>query len=72
MQLSGSLARCEHGSIEDQIAQCTAVDSEYWFIYTMDNFEELNAEYMAKLEAAGVKDIIAEVTRQYNDYLASK
>lgn len=59
-------------SIEDQIAQCTAVDSEYWSIYTMDNFEELNAEYMAKLEAAGVKDIIAEVTRQYNDYLASK
>lgn len=57
-------------SVEDQVAQCAAVDAEYKALYTWDNFDEGYAEYMAKLEAAGVQDIIDCMNEQYQAHLA--
>jgi len=59
-------------SVQDQIAQCTAVNKEYGGIYTQDNFEEVYQEFRAKLEAAGVKDILKCLKDQYDAFLAQQ
>lgn len=60
-------------SIKDQLAQCKAVDEEYGkSLYAADDFDARYEEYVQKLEAAGVQEVIDCVTEQYNNYLASK
>jgi len=60
-------------SVENQVAQCQAVDAEYKdVLVSAKDFDTTYNEYMKKLEAAGVKDIIDCLSKQYNDFLASK
>lgn len=59
--------------VEDERAACKAVRSEYndslkRGIYG-DEWEAKYEEYVAKLEAAGVNDILETVTEQYNSYV---
>lgn len=59
--------------VADQVSQCTAVDKEYQYSVIMagSDWEAKYDEYMEKLEAAGVQDIVDCVTQQYKDFLAS-
>lgn len=59
--------------VKNQFIQVTAVETEYKrTIYTADNWEERYNEYIEKLEAAGLKDILEELNQQYQDVLKSK
>lgn len=62
--------------VKDQIADVKAVTDEYIGglqngIYGK-NWEAKYDEYIAKLKAAGVQEILDTVTKQYNDYTSSK
>lgn len=63
-------------SVKDQRADVKAVSDEYYGsllngIYGKD-WEAKYDEYMTKLKAAGVQEILDTVTKQYNDYTSSK
>ena len=63
-------------SVKDQRADVKAVSDEYFNsllngIYGK-NWEAKYDEYMTKLKAAGVQEILDTVTKQYNDYTSSK
>lgn len=52
--------------VESERGQCKAVNTEYFkTLYAAADFEARYAEYVAKLKAAGVDKIMAEVAEQY-------
>ena len=63
-------------TVKDQRADVGAVSDEYYGSLMNGihgkNWEAKYDEYMNKLKAAGIQDILDTVTKQYNDYTSSK
>lgn len=60
-------------NVKSQMSSVSAVEGEYCnTIYIAKDWEARYDEYIEKLEAAGVNDIIDELTRQYEEFEKSK
>lgn len=63
----------DFSDVKNQFIQVTAVENEYKrTIYTADDWEKRYDEYIEKLEAAGLQDVLDELDRQYQEVLKSK
>ena len=80
---NGAEISCANGfqfdksNVEGAYTACCSVQEELGFglengAYPVDQVEAKIAEYEAALEEAGVEDVIAEFTKQYNEWKASK
>ena len=63
--------------VEAQYAACTNVFDQYGFVlelggYPSSDVESVIAEYNAALDEAGYQDVLAEFSKQYEDWKASK
>jgi len=54
--------------IQSELAQLLALREEYKNRVYMPNYEELEAEYIAKLETAGLNRLIEEIQNQVNTW----
>lgn len=55
-------------SVEDQMAQVQAVAAEYNKIYLSDDFDTKYAEFVEKMEAAGVQDVVDVLNAQLDAF----
>jgi len=63
----------DYSSVANQIAQCKAVDDEFYnTLYMADDFDAQYEQYLTKLKAAGVQDILDCANKTCQDFLASK
>ena len=63
--------------VEAQYAACTNVFDQYGFVlelggYAASDVESIITEYNAALDEAGYQDVLAEFSKQYEDWKASK
>lgn len=58
--------------IKTELAQMSAVNTEYDSIYWMPNYEELSAQQIEKLKKAGAEKVKAEIQRQLDEWVKSK
>ena len=56
--------------VQDAIDQCFTIYDEYSDMMIIGDFEAMYNEMIEKLKLAGAEDIVAEVTAQYNAFLA--
>ena len=63
----------DKSQLDLQISQLTAVNDQYMATLACGGYtEELYQEYLQKLEAAGVRDYLAEVQRQLDAWMAAQ
>lgn len=63
----------DNTNVQTQIEQCKAVVSEYYQAFnfgTMEDYDSYHAEYMAKMETAGIRDVIDEINNQIDAWRA--
>ncbi len=58
--------------IKTELAQMSAVNTEYDSIYWMPNYEELRVQQIEKLQKAGAEKVKAEIQRQIDEWLKTK
>lgn len=65
---------CDTEKIQQQVAACVAVDTQYRAQCVLGEMDPdtVIEEYRSKLKTAGIDEIVAEVQRQYDEFLSKK